>query len=153
MSSARHMTREQQRASHAWRCAEQVLGQRQPDLLQDYKVAVDDLGSTVLRCGLAASLAFLERQGKNEKSKTGAHWLLDHLAEHLAGAGLPGLRLEQGKAGQGLALTRQVREALSVAEYMHVTREVLRLAPWLVRAVQATFPRAEKEQGHGADAR
>jgi CRISPR-associated protein Cmr5 len=93
----------------------------------DYKIAVNDLGAHILRNGLSAALAGLERQ-KDGRGK--------RLLEHLATARVPGL---VGAAWD--QLPGQVR-ALDVDAYMMATREILLLAGWLKRAAQATFEKA-----------
>lgn len=115
------LTREQQRALHAYECATRV----QPQDWNDYKVAVHDLGANVLRSGLAMAVAALERQSERHAVEA----LLQHLAAGLQH--LPQLRAVSGK--QLAARVRQV----PVQDYMLVTREVLRLAIWFKRAVQA----------------
>ncbi|MFP2904307.1 type III-B CRISPR module-associated protein Cmr5 [Pyxidicoccus sp. 3LFB2] len=123
-------TRDQQRALHAYRCVDRVPeGAR-----ADYKTHVNSLGSAVLRSGLAAALAFLQRDREQEAVKL--------LLEHLASARMPGVPLVKGDAFPG-----EVR-ALALGDYMLVTREVLQLVVWLRRAVQATF--GTKEATHVA---
>jgi len=114
------LLRDQRRALHGYEAVESVPGNER----EDYKIAVDDLGASVLRSGLAAALASLERQkgGRGEV-----------VLEHLAAAGIPGL---EDAAAQDFA--KRVR-SLDAAGYMLATREVLRVATWLKRAVQATF--------------
>lgn len=125
------LTREQQRALHAYQCVERVGSEERAD----YGTRVRSLGATVLRNGLAAALAFLER----DKDKPAVKRLLDDLAS----AKLPGLA--QVKGGE---LPARVR-GLELRGYMLATREVLRLTVWFQRAVQATF---KKEEGHVAGA-
>jgi CRISPR-associated protein Cmr5 len=127
-------TRDQQRALHAYQCVERV-----PEAARaDYGTRVSSLGATVLRNGLAAALAFLER----EQEKPAVALLLSDLAS----AGLPGLSLVQGPKLPG-----KVRE-LELRGYMLATREVLQLAVWFQRAVQATFVK-KKEGSHVAGGR
>jgi CRISPR-associated protein Cmr5 len=127
----KRLTRDQRRALHAYQCVEGVPdGER-----EDYGTRVRALGGTVLRNGLAAALAFLER----EKEKRAVERLLDHLAS----AGIPGL-----PAVKGLELPGKVR-GLELRGYMLATREVLQLTVWFQRAVQATFVK-KKEAGHVA---
>jgi CRISPR-associated protein Cmr5 len=68
------------------------------------------------------------------------------LLSGLASAGLPGLSLVQGPKLPG-----KVRE-LELRGYMLATREVLQLAVWFQRAVQATFVK-KKEGSHVAGGR
>lgn len=112
-------TRDQQRALHAYRCVGAVA---EPER-KEYKTAVNDLGAIVLRSGLPAAMAALERRGK------GGRTLLDHLAQ----ASVPGL-----EGATKADLSERVRE-LSVDDYMIATREVLEVATWLKRAAQATL--------------
>jgi CRISPR-associated protein Cmr5 len=122
------MTRDQERARHAYACVAQVDKQHR----DDYKVAVNALAAHVMRSGLAASLAFLERKNAPD----GARLLLDHLGA----ARIPKL---EGGHQQVAAQARQ----LGLEDYMLATREVLKVAVWLKRAVQATF---EPESGRHA---
>ncbi|HVA63078.1 MAG TPA: type III-B CRISPR module-associated protein Cmr5 [Terriglobales bacterium] len=90
---------------------------------KDYKIAVNDLGANILRSGLCAALAALQRrEGSGEV-----------LLEHLAGAGIPGLRDVAWNV-----LARRVQE-IDAGAYMIATREMLQVAMWLKRAAQATF--------------
>jgi CRISPR-associated protein Cmr5 len=113
------LLRDQQRALHAYEAAGKV-GKDQRD---DYKVAVNNLGANILRSGLCAALAAVQRLGKRGELLLG----------HLATAGVPGL---EGTAAGDLA--RRVR-GLDADSYMIATREMLQVATWLKRAVQATF--------------
>jgi CRISPR-associated protein Cmr5 len=128
----KHVTREQRRALHAYECVEHVPVPERPE----YKSRVGEFGSMVLRNGLAAALAFLER----DKEKPAVARLLGDLAE----AQIPGL-----SGVKGPALPKAVRE-LELRGYMLATREVLHLAVWFQRAVQATFT---KEASHVDGAR
>lgn len=112
-------TRDQQRALHAYEVVGRVVKKDQ----KDYQSAVNDLGANILRSGLAAAMAALERLG--DRGKT----LLDHLAT----AGVPGL---DGATRDNLS--DRVRR-LDVDAYMIATRELIAVATWLKRAVQATF--------------
>lgn len=114
-------TREQRRASHAYACVRAVPdGQR-----EDYKVAVNAIGPNVIRSGLAAAIAFMERKRKL------AGW--ERLLNDLGRAEIPGLENCTAKT-----LPDAVR-ALDLEGYMVATRETLRVAHWFKRAVQATF--------------
>lgn len=128
-------TREQQRALDAY---ERVRKVADPALRADYKPRVNGLGAAVLRDGLAAALAFLERE---VGSNTAAQRLLKDLEWCLERARLPGLSARDLKEG----LPGAVR-ALELDAYMLATRESLRLLVWFRRAVQATFP--SEERGH-----
>jgi len=116
--------RQQVWALHAYQSVNSV----EDDQRKDYEIAVNDLGADVLRGGLAAAMAARER-----KRKRGGSLLLDHLAR----AGISGL---EGATGQDLP--DRVRR-LDLDAYLLATREVLQLATWFRRAVQAT----SKEEG------
>ena len=117
---SRALLRDQRSALYAYKVVSEVPeGQR-----RDYKIVVNDFGANVLRSGLCAAIARLERE-------TGGRGGL--LLGHLAGAGLPGL---EGVSPDDLP--GRVR-ALDVEAYMIATREVLQMAAWLKRAAQAIF--------------
>lgn len=118
-SSGSVLFRDQQRALHAYEAVSSVPQNRQAD----YKIAVNDLGANILRSGLCAALAAVQRLGER-----GA-LLLDHLAS----AHVPDL-----ESASGQELSRRVRE-LDASAYVIATREMLQVATWLKRAVQATF--------------
>ncbi|SEK95561.1 CRISPR-associated protein Cmr5 [Stigmatella aurantiaca] len=128
----KNLTRDQRRALHAYACVEKVLPKDQGE----YGPRVQALGSAVLRNGLAAALAFLER----EKDKAAARQLLNDLAA----AGIAGIPPQV----RGEELPREVRK-LELGSYMRATRDVLHLMVWFRRAVQATF--VEKGQDHVAE--
>lgn len=109
--------RDQRRALHAY----EVVASVSQDGRKDYRIAVNDLGANILRSGLCAALAAVQRR------EHPGHVLL----EHLASAGV--LALEGVRAGD---LARRVRE---LDAYMMATREMLQVAMWLKRATQATF--------------
>lgn len=111
--------RDQQRALHAYGAVAGV----QPEQRKDYRIAVNDLGANILRSGLCAAIATVQRLGPRG----------DVLLGHLASAGVPGL---QDTTARNLA--ERVR-TLATADYMLATRELLQVATWLKRAVQATF--------------
>lgn len=114
------LLRDQQRALHAYEAVASV-----PDAQRrEYEQVVYDLGATILRNGLASALAALERKRDHR-----ARLLLAHLASY----GAPGLH---GATGE--TLPARVR-ALDAAGYMLATRELLLVATWMKRAVQATF--------------
>ncbi len=91
------------------------------DQRTDYKIAINDFGANILRSGLSAALAAIERLG------TRAELVLDHLARAEV-AGLEGATARD--------LPSRVRR-LDVDAYMLATREMLRVAAWLKRATQA----------------
>jgi CRISPR/Cas system CMR-associated protein Cmr5 small subunit len=111
------LTRDQKRALLAYRCVEGVTDDR-----DGYKIAVNDLGANILRSGLAAAMAALERRDGPGKAL---------LLQHLASAGIPAL-------SGATNLPKRVCE-LPVEKYMIATREMLAFVTWLKRAVQATF--------------
>lgn len=113
------LIRDQQRALHAYEVVRTVPKEKQ----RDYKIAVNDLGANMLRSGLCAALAAVQRLGEPARL----------LLAHLASANVPGL--EEVAPDD---LPRRVRE-LDTDSYMIATREMLQVAMWLKRAVQATF--------------
>jgi CRISPR-associated protein Cmr5 len=116
------LLRDQRRALHAYEVVAKVA--QEPKAQQrDYKIAVNDLGANILRSGLCAAIAAVQRLGKGG----------ERLLGHLASAGVPGL---EGAKAKDIA--RRVRE-LDADSYMVATREMLAVAVWLKRAVQATF--------------
>ena len=108
---------DQRRALHAYRSIAQVTDP------EAYKTTINDLGATIRRSGLVAAMARLERSGPVGMV----------VRDHLASAGVPGL---EGATQD--TLPAEVR-ALPVEDYMHATRELLRVAAWLKRAAQASF--------------
>jgi CRISPR-associated protein Cmr5 len=118
-TAKRPLLRDQQRALHAYHAVESVPSESR----ENYKIAVNDLGANILRSGLCAAIAAVQR------CRDGGNILLGHLAS----AGVPGL---EGATAQDLA--QRVRE-LDAESYMIATREFLKVASWLKRAVQATF--------------
>lgn len=116
---AQPLLRDQRRALHAYDSVSKVPKEGR----KDYEIAVNDLGANILRSGLCAALAAVQRLGERGNL----------LLEHLANAGVPGLEKATAKE-----LAKRVRE-LDVDAYMIATREMLEVAVWLKRAVQATF--------------
>jgi CRISPR-associated protein Cmr5 len=113
------LIRDQQRALHAYGCIDRVP----KDAQRNYKIAVNDLGANIMRSGLCAALAAVQRLGQRGEL----------LLQHVAAASVPGL--ENANADD---LARRVRE-LDAEGYMIATREILQVAMWLKRATQATF--------------
>ena len=111
--------RDQQRALVAYRLVASVTQSQ-----ADYKIVVNNLGANIIRMGLSASLADLQRRGER-----GGNKLLDHL-------GQTPTRLLQGQNYDHVTLPAHVR-SLTTAQYMRLTREILQFAVWLKRAVQA----------------
>ena len=115
--------RDQQRALHAY----DAVGAVQPGQQKDYQIAVNDLGTNILRSGLCAAIASVQRLNSPNNRRG------DVLLGHLASASVPGL---EGATAQNLA---QLVRGLDADSYMIATRELLQVATWLKRAVQATF--------------
>lgn len=114
------LSRDQRFAVHAYHCVEHVP----KGLHGQYRIAVNDLGANILRGGLCAAIAAIQRlPGKGAL-----------LLDDLAAARVSGL---EGATGNDLG--RRIRD-LDVDTYMMVTREMLQIAVWLKRAVQASFP-------------
>ena len=111
--------RDQERARFAY---ERVAAVPQAER-DDYENAVLGLGADILRVGLLAALAAVQRLEKRGER------LLDDLAK----ANIPGL-----EAKDGAQLVERAR-ALDVDRYMIATRETLAVVSWLRRACQATF--------------
>jgi CRISPR-associated protein Cmr5 len=128
-------TRDQERARRAYEWATQAGAKK---LEAAYKVRVNALGSNVLRCGLVAAIAFLERDREEDPA---TKLLLDQLAH----AGIPGVDARDGRT-----LAVKIRE-MALNDYLLATREVLQLALWMRRAVQSTFPKTGG-QTEGGDA-
>lgn len=112
-------TRDQRRALQAYQAVAGVPKEKH----KDYQSVINDLGANILRSGLAAAMAALERRGDHGKT------VLDHLAR----AGVPGL-----DGAKENTLPDCVRR-LDVDAYMIATREMIAVATWLKRAAQATF--------------
>lgn len=111
--------RDQVRARFAYERAARVPeGER-----KDYQNAVLAFGADILRVGLLAALAAVQRLGDRGR----------RLLDDLAAAQLPGLSVKDG--GE---LVRKARE-LDADAYMIATRETLAVVSWLRRACQATF--------------
>ena len=124
------ITRDQQRAQFAYRAVGSITDEAEQ---KDYKIAVHTLGAEILKSGLAAAMAGLERRERRG----------DRLRNDLANARIPGL-VQQGRQGvlqeplTGANLPAKVR-ALPLDDYIFATRETLQVVLWLKRAVQAKF--------------
>lgn len=90
---------------------------------KDYRIAVNDFGNNLRRMGLATTLSVLE------SDNSGGKLLLQHLAEAQV----------EGLGNDPKTLPSRARDIDDLARYMLATRELLRLAEWFKRAVQATF--------------
>jgi CRISPR-associated protein Cmr5 len=119
-TNGKPLLRDQQRALHAYEAVARVPKAQR----EDYRIAVNALGANILRSGLCAAIAAVQRR-LDERGTL--------LLDHLASARVPGL--EGATAGD---FAKCVRE-LDADEYMIATRELLKVAVWLKRAVQATF--------------
>jgi CRISPR-associated protein Cmr5 len=118
-ATPKSVLRDQRRALHAY----EAVGKVPKESQKDYKIAVNDFGANILRSGLCAAIAAVQRLGDRGRL----------LLDHVASAGVPGL---EGVSANDVA--RRVRE-LDADAYMIATREMLEIAVWLKRAVQATF--------------
>ena len=112
--------KDHERAQHAYERVRAVAAAER----DNYKVAVNALGPNVVRSGLAATIAFLERR-KDEGAKA--------LRDDLAAAGISGLE------GSTAADFGDRIRRLGTKDYMLATREFMRVALWFKRAVQARF--------------
>jgi CRISPR-associated protein Cmr5 len=122
------MTRDQIRAQHAYARAGNVSETQAPEYQTKYKIAVNDLGANIMRSGLAAAVAFLQRRNDNA-----AKQFIDDLGK----AGIPGL-----VDTNHYTFPERVR-SLDLEAYMLATHETLKVAQWFKRAVQATFREQE----------
>ena len=94
----------------------------------DYRIAVNAFGAQVIRLGLCAAIAWLQR------AKTdGADLFLQHLNE----ANLRGLDAIQQNRGPAVSFASKV-QAADAANYMIATRDTLALVVWFRRALQAS---------------
>lgn len=127
-------TRDQARAQHAYACVDS-FAREQREHLDSYASLVNGFGATVMRNGLVAAMAFVRR-----RDDPAAKAFLRQLSE----ARIPGLT---GKA----ELLQEVI-ALDVDAYLVASREVLALAVWFRRAMQASKASAaasgQKAGGH-----
>ena len=115
--------RDQLRARHAYDSVASVPGRH----FEDYRIAVNAFGAQVIRLGLCAAVAWLQR------AKTDG---ADLFLEHLGAANLRGLT--PGQPGQGVAQSFAAQvQAADATNYMIVTRDTLALVVWFRRALQA----------------
>lgn len=112
------ISRDQERAKHAYKSVNEVPKNAQ----KDYKILVNGFGPHIVRSGLAATLAFIERD-KSEKA-------VQLFLEHLATAKIPGIPNDPAR------LFETIREA-PMEDYMLITREMLKTILWFKRAVQS----------------
>ena len=116
-------TLEQKRIVAAYDCVSKIKGKTD---LEDYKIAVNTLGVTILRSGLAAAMCLAER--KKEQNK-----MYPKLLEHLARKEFA-IKEIQGKNSE--SIPDAVRK-LDFDAYMLTTRQMLRAIFWLKRATQS----------------
>jgi len=118
--------RDQLRARHAYASVESVP----PQDWDDYRIAVNAFGAQVIRLGLCAAVAWLQRAPTQ-----GAGIFLGHLdAAELRG-------LPPGQPGRGAALSFAAKvQAADAANYMIATRDTLAHVVWFRRALQAARP-------------
>jgi|GEM_PF-1371510 len=145
-------SRDQERAVYAYARAAEVL----PAGRDAYKAAARGFGANVMRLGLSGALAVLERERERERDQhlSGVGDYLDALA----GSGITGIIGNAGDAGAAedaeptAATLPYLVRALETAEYVLITRELLRVATWLKRAAEATFNAPENgASGAGGD--
>ena len=115
--------RDQLRARHAYASAARVPQRDR----EDYRIAVNAFGAQVIRLGLCAAIAWLQRA-----QTEGADLFLQHLdAAELRG-------LPPGQPGKRAALTFAANvQAAAANDYMIATRDTLALVVWFRRALQA----------------
>jgi CRISPR-associated protein Cmr5 len=113
-------TRDQERAQYAYRCVDGVV-EKTPAQRKTYASLANGFGATVMRNGLVAAVAFVKR-----RDDPAARAFLGHLSD----APIRGL------AGKSDLLQQVI--AMDVDQYLVATREVLALAVWFRRAMQAS---------------
>lgn len=114
--------RDQLRARHAYASVTAVPSRDR----DDYRIAVNSFGSHVIRTGLCAAIAWLQRDGRDA-----SHLFLEHLDK----ADIRGLAAAPG--GKPFATFADKAHAADAANYMIATRDTLALVVWFRRAVQA----------------
>jgi len=112
-------TRDQARAAHAY----DVVGKLEKDDIKNFKIVVNGFGTTVLRGGLCAAIAWVQRYHDPKAS--------DRLLDALASAGIAGV----GRVPPP-DFPKKLR-GLPPADYMLATRDALAAIVWFRRAVQA----------------
>jgi CRISPR/Cas system CMR-associated protein Cmr5 small subunit len=113
-------SRDQERAIHAYRAVEEIT---EPAKRDAFKRIARRFGADVLRLGLAAALAVLERDN-------GGQGYLKALAT---------AQITYWPGDSAKKFPAWVRNLEKATEYMLVTREVLKIAQWLKRAAEASF--------------
>ena len=117
-----NVLRDQLRARHAYSSVASVPHRQQ----EDYRIAVNSFGSHVIRTGLCAAIAWLQRDGRDAS---------DLFLKHLDAAGIRGLATPSGGA-KAASFVDKVHAA-DAQNYMVATRDTLALVVWFRRAVQA----------------
>jgi CRISPR-associated protein Cmr5 len=127
--------RDHRRARQAYQRVATIATEKRNDVkalsVKAYKSAVDSFGANVIRSGLGAAVAWLQRRGTPE---AGA------FLEDLASADLRGIGIVQ-RADDFAAAVRRA----SNADYMLATRDAIAVVSWFRRALQ-TAVAAEKER-------
>ena len=116
-----NVLRDQSRARHAYKS----VGDVPPEHREDYKIAVNAFGAHVIRSGLCAAIAWLQRRGTKAT---------DLFLRHLDDAGIRGLPAAGGTTPPSFVAKVHAADA---AGYMIATRDTLALVVWFRRAVQA----------------
>lgn len=116
-------TLEQKRAVTAYACVENIKTN-----LEDYKIAVNTFGTTILRSGLSAAFCLVERK-KSQNS------MYEKLVAHLCESGFAIGKLN-GHGVDILKIPELIRK-LELQDYILTTRQILRAVFWLKRATQA----------------
>ena len=117
-----NVLRDQLRARHAYASVASVP----PRQRDDYRIAVNSFGAHVIRTGLCAAIAWLQR---DDREASGL------FLQHLDAAEIRGLaKLDGGTKAASFAGKVHAAEA---ANYMIATRDTLALVVWFRRAVQA----------------
>jgi len=115
--------RDQLRARHAYASVASVPAPN----FDDYRIAVNAFGTQVLRLGLCAAIAWLQR------AKPGG---ADLFLQHLNAANLRGLTSVQPVRGAAQSFATKV-QGTDATNYMIATRDTLALVVWFRRALQA----------------
>lgn len=98
---------------------------------EEYRTLALGLGAFVRKNGLAATLSFYQRDSSSKASCA----LFDHIAE----AGIHMLHHSGSRPESALVELPRLARALPMQDYVIATRQFLRFAQWLKRAVQATI--------------
>ncbi|MBX6351583.1 MAG: hypothetical protein IRZ11_08780 [Clostridia bacterium] len=101
-------------------------GEKAENVLKDYSIALQAFTGSLLRDGLAAAVAAMERQADLENR---GQAVLSHLAAGIADS-------TEGGSPDPRRFAEDVRRA-DTRRYMRMTREAIEFVTWLRRAVQA----------------